>query len=104
MNIVVVSDTHGGHASLGTLAGDVLIHCGDIAMAGSSNVGEVARLDDWFAMQQFRLILCTGGNHDFELEEASKAETRSSRTPSASKTGQWSSKASSSTVRHGFRN
>ena len=69
MNIVIISDTHGKHQSLGTLAGDVLIHCGDVSLSGSETSSDIENLDRWFSRQAFRLILCIGGNHDFELEQ-----------------------------------
>jgi Icc-related predicted phosphoesterase len=33
---------------------------------------EFEGLDEWFGEQEFDLILCTGGNHDFELEKRAK--------------------------------
>lgn len=68
MKIVILSDTHEKHEELGTLAGDVLIHCGDSAYGFGSDDAAVDRLDDWFARQAFGLILCIGGNHDFGLQ------------------------------------
>ena len=70
MKLVVVSDTHAQHQDLGVLSGDVLIHCGDGAFGRDASWGDVQRLDAWFSRQAFKLILCTGGNHDFALEEA----------------------------------
>ena len=69
VKIVVVSDTHGRHEELGTLSGDVLIHCGDVFNGFRRNPAEVAQLDAWFGRQRFSKILCVGGNHDFTLEE-----------------------------------
>jgi Icc-related predicted phosphoesterase len=69
MKLTIISDTHGEHDKLGTLAGEVLIHCGDMFnMFGSSN-DDFDRMDEWFGNQQFDLILCVGGNHDFELQK-----------------------------------
>ncbi|MBS0393261.1 MAG: metallophosphatase domain-containing protein [Proteobacteria bacterium] len=68
MRIVIVSDTHGHHGSLGELSGDVLVHCGDAFRGGARDPADVDRLDDWFGRQRFGCILCVGGNHDFELE------------------------------------
>lgn len=65
MQIVIVSDTHKKHEQLGVLAGDVLIHCGDFCDGFNVNDSDVDDLDDWFGRQQFELILCIGGNHDF---------------------------------------
>lgn len=72
MKIVVISDTHGEHENLGSLEGDVLIHCGDIGFGGNDSLYALERLDAWFKAQSFKLILCTGGNHDFGLEDASR--------------------------------
>ena len=69
MRLVIISDTHNQHEELGVLHGDVLIHCGDIGNGFARTVGEVDRLDDWFRRQDFKQILCIGGNHDFQLEE-----------------------------------
>jgi Icc-related predicted phosphoesterase len=69
MKIVIVSDTHEKHEELGELRGDVLIHCGDSGYGFGRAAGAVDRLDDWFGRQAFELILCIGGNHDFELQE-----------------------------------
>jgi len=68
MKITVISDTHNEHEKLGTLSGDVLIHCGDMFNMFSRNDDEFERMDDWFGRQEFDVILCTGGNHDFALE------------------------------------
>lgn len=69
MRLVIVSDTHGGHEMLGPIAGDVLIHCGDFALHGKTGPEQHEALDAWFARQDVRLVLVTGGNHDFELED-----------------------------------
>ena len=72
MRLVVVSDTHGGHEKLGTLEGDVLIHCGDFCNGFHREPGDVENIDAWFAKQRFDLILCVGGNHDFAAENLVK--------------------------------
>jgi predicted phosphodiesterase len=69
MKIVIVSDTHGQHDSLGELEGDVLIHCGDFCLDQAKADADLDSLDRWFARQRFRLIVCTGGNHDFLIED-----------------------------------
>jgi Icc-related predicted phosphoesterase len=71
MNIVMISDTHTQHEKLGTLSGDVLIHCGDGGLGRDADWAQVEQLDTWFGRQAFKVILCTGGNHDFALEAAS---------------------------------
>lgn len=65
MRLVFISDTHGKHAQLGTLSGDVLIHCGDFCDGFKNDGHSLAEIDDWFNKQHFDLILCIGGNHDF---------------------------------------
>ena len=69
MNIAIISDTHGEHEKLGTLSGEVLIHCGDMFNLFSPGDDDVERMDEWFGKQDFELILCTGGNHDCALED-----------------------------------
>lgn len=69
MKLTVISDTHGEQENLGTLSGDVLIHCGDMFNMFNEANEDFDRLDDWFGRQDFELIICTGGNHDFELQK-----------------------------------
>lgn len=69
MKITIISDTHNQHEGLGTLDGDVLIHCGDMLDLFDRNENDLRKVDEWFGEQQFDLILCTGGNHDLLLEE-----------------------------------
>lgn len=76
MRLVIISDTHGRHEELGTLEGDVLIHCGDGCNGLTRDPRDVENLDAWFAEQRFSAILCTGGNHDFAVEQR-----RASRQP-----------------------
>ena len=65
MRLVVVGDTHGMHEELGTLEGDVLVHCGDFCDGFREDPRDIANVDSWFERQRFELILCVGGNHDF---------------------------------------
>jgi Icc-related predicted phosphoesterase len=69
VRIVIISDTHERHDELGVLRGDVLIHCGDGLNGFTRSAGALEQLDEWFGRQEFDRIFCTGGNHDFELEE-----------------------------------
>src|SRR5258708_2892356 len=69
MRLVVISDTHGRHADYGTLHGDVLIHCGDMANTRDRDEGPLKALDRWFGAQDFKLVLVVGGNWDFALEQ-----------------------------------
>ena len=68
MRVVVVSDTHNQHEDLGTLSGDVLIHCGDMFSLFGRSDDDLAAIDDWFGLQRFERVFCTGGNHDVVLE------------------------------------
>ena len=72
MRLVIISDTHCRHEELGTLRGDVLIHCGDGGNGFTRHADDVDRLDTWLGQQEFHRILCVGGNHDFEMQ--SRAE------------------------------
>ena len=69
MRLTIISDTHGEQEKLGALCGEVLIHCGDMFNMFSGDRDEFERMDDWFGRQEFDLILCIGGNHDFELQK-----------------------------------
>ena len=64
MKIIVTADTHGGHAQLGVLSGDVLIHCGDVENMFAPDDSAVDNVDDWFATHDVDHVLCIGGNHD----------------------------------------
>ncbi len=72
MKIVIISDTHQRHGEFEQLAGDVLIHCGDMFDLFGENESDIEAIDRWFGQQEFDLVLCTGGNHDLPLEEALK--------------------------------
>ena len=74
MRIVVTSDTHGKHDELAEMSGDVLIHCGDFCDGFHPDEDDIRRIDNWFGRQQFRKILCTGGNHDFVAQDHSGDE------------------------------
>lgn len=69
MRLVIISDTHGAHEGLGTLKGDVLLHCGDFEHLFRQDPGAIEKIDDWFGRQNFELILCLGGNHDLQMEK-----------------------------------
>ncbi|MEM7559233.1 MAG: metallophosphoesterase, partial [Planctomycetota bacterium] len=71
MRIVITSDTHGKHDELAEMPGDVLIHCGDFCDGFHPDEDDIRRIDNWFGRQQFRKILCTGGNHDFVAQDHS---------------------------------
>jgi Icc-related predicted phosphoesterase len=69
LRIVLISDTHGKHEELGTLSGDVLIHCGDFCDGFENDGAHIAAIDAWFLRQDFERIICIGGNHDFVAQE-----------------------------------
>ena len=72
MKLTIISDTHMRHEELGTLSGDVLIHCGRLSQACAETEDDLDDIDRWFERQDFKLIICIGGNHDFALEARSK--------------------------------
>ena len=66
MKICCISDTHNLHKQLGELPdADILVHCGDITMAGSE--GEAMNFMNWFFDQPHKYKIFVGGNHDFCL-------------------------------------
>jgi len=69
LQLTIISDTHSQEDQLGCLSGDVLIHCGDMFNMFKEDDDDVWRMDKWFGEQDFDLILCTGGNHDYELQK-----------------------------------
>lgn len=70
MRIVIISDTHERHQAFPPLEGDVLIHCGDMFELMDTAGMRLEDMDRWFGEQRFDLVLCTGGNHDIDLELA----------------------------------
>ena len=76
MKITMISDTHNNHRDLGTLEGDVLIHCGDMLRLFQDDSNSLADIDEWFGEQQFDLILCIGGNHDHMLQDQANKHFR----------------------------
>lgn len=76
MRIVVTADTHGTHRELGAVAGDLLIHCGDVENLFEPGTGVLDDVDDWFAIHRVDHVLCIGGNHDRALEARSRSRER----------------------------
>jgi Icc-related predicted phosphoesterase len=76
INVTVISDTHCRHGELKLPAGDLLIHCGDLFEFGFENDRQIAEMDEWFGRQRFERILCTGGNHDIDVETALAERTQ----------------------------
>ncbi|MEM6604460.1 MAG: metallophosphoesterase [Pseudomonadota bacterium] len=73
MQLTIIADTHGDHEALGSMSGEVLIHCGDVLNLFNEPWNDLVleRIDAWFGRQEFDLILCIGGNHDVELQRLS---------------------------------
>lgn len=69
MRLVLISDTHAVHEELGSLSGDVLIHCGDFCDGFHEDEDDLSNIDRWFGQQEFERILCVGGNHDFVAQK-----------------------------------
>lgn len=74
MKLVLISDTHCRHPEIP--AGDILVHSGDLTIAGNRKetetevrwLGEVAK--------QFKWVVLVGGNHDFFFYHAGAKITR----------------------------
>jgi Icc-related predicted phosphoesterase len=75
MRLVLMSDTHGLHASIPEMPpGDVLVHAGDISLRGS--LPEIADFLAWFEAQPHRWKLLVAGNHDFAFERQAELTER----------------------------
>lgn len=71
MKIVFLSDTHGKHNEVRSLAqADILIHGGDVSWAGTSK--EVVEFIEWFGALDYRYKVFIGGNHDSCLDGKEK--------------------------------
>jgi Icc-related predicted phosphoesterase len=66
MRIVCLSDTHNLADQVRLPAGDLLLHAGDLTMAGSSEEVQEARA--WLASLPHRHKVVIAGNHDFLFE------------------------------------
>lgn len=63
MKILHLSDTHGKHHLLKNLpAADIIIHCGDMSMAGTGK--EVNDFVKWFGGLDYEYKIFIAGNHD----------------------------------------
>ena len=75
LRIVVVSDTHGNHESLGNLPpGDVFVHCGDILLVSrlfsvKHQYRRIMEFNDWLASVPCQHKLIISGNHDGLIED-----------------------------------
>ena len=67
MRLLHISDTHNFHRQLDNLPkADVLIHSGDVSMAGTGK--EVVDFIEWFGTLDYQYKIFIAGNHDFCLE------------------------------------
>jgi Icc-related predicted phosphoesterase len=67
MRLLHLSDTHSSHHELPNLpAADILIHSGDVSMAGKPE--EVMDFIEWFGGQDYKYKIFIAGNHDFCLD------------------------------------
>ena len=66
MRLVLISDTHGMEVELPN--GDVLVHAGDLTMAGS--IPEMAKALAWLGRERprYKRVILIAGNHDFVAE------------------------------------
>jgi len=64
--VVCLSDTHNRHGAIDVPEGDVLIHAGDVSMAGRA--GEVEAFMRWFAALPHPHKVLVAGNHDWLFE------------------------------------
>ncbi len=67
-SLCLISDTHRLHRGLTLPPADVLIHCGDFCSFHRADLEVLADVDAWFAECPATHVLCTGGNHDHELD------------------------------------
>ncbi len=74
--VTVISDTHCRHDEIQLPAGDLLIHCGDMFNLSDRAPQQILAMDEWFGQQKFERILCTGGNHDRQLESDLKRRSQ----------------------------
>jgi Icc-related predicted phosphoesterase len=75
MKIVCISDTHGFKIPDERMPdGDLLIHAGDLTMAGRlDQLVQAAKWLDHLA-QKYENVICIAGNHDFSLEAFMKED------------------------------
>lgn len=66
MRLVIVSDTH-NRKKFTVPDGDVLVHCGDFTMLGTSR--EIKAFDEWLNAMPHPRKIVIAGNHDCGFEE-----------------------------------
>lgn len=75
MRLVLMSDSHGLHASIPHVpGGDVLVHAGDMSLRGS--LPEITDFLAWFEAQPHQWKLLVAGNHDFAFERQAELAER----------------------------
>jgi predicted phosphohydrolase len=68
LRLVCIGDTHGFHRKLTLPPGDILIHCGDFMVNGSSTE-EIDDFNVWLGTLPFRHKLVVAGNHDLLFDQ-----------------------------------
>ena len=68
MKIVCISDTHNLHRAMPIPDGDILIHAGDITVAGDAR--EVTDFTTWLGTFLHKHKVVVAGNHDFCFEKS----------------------------------
>lgn len=66
MKLVLISDTHNKHQEVPKIECDVLVHAGDLTMAGSLH--EIQKAGDWIREYPAEFKVVIAGNHDFGFE------------------------------------
>jgi Icc-related predicted phosphoesterase len=66
--LVLISDTHDLHNQLSVPEGDILVHAGDLTMAG--DVYNTQKALNWLNEQPHEHVVFVAGNHDFAFERA----------------------------------
>lgn len=74
MKLAIISDTHVRHESLGILFASILIHYGDFEQISKQDDDAIEKIDAWLWRQEFKHVLCIGGNHDRSLEAAGRTQ------------------------------
>jgi len=67
MKFVCISDTHDKHKDLKVPEGDILIHSGDITIAGG--LGALEIFARWFESQPHQHKILIAGNHDYCFQD-----------------------------------
>jgi len=67
MRLVLLSDTHTLHDQVIVPDGDVLVHAGDMGLAGTQD--EIQLTLDWLNAQPHKHVVCIAGNHDWAFQK-----------------------------------